>query len=177
MANAYAAFANNGQQYSTSMVVQIDDKFGKKVFEEKHTAMQTVSQQGAYLISSILSDASTRARIFGTSLTVPGKHTVAVKTGTTNDNRDAWAIGYNPQYVVGVWVGNNDNTAMKSGGSDMAGPIFKNTMTNLLNGKPDVKFTIPSGIVEKAACHGSGALAAKAGENTYNDAVDRKSVV
>lgn len=169
MANAYAAFANNGQQYSTSMVVQIDDKFGKKVFEEKHTAKQTVSQQGAYLISSILSDASTRARIFGTSLTVPGKHTVAVKTGTTNDNRDAWAIGYNPQYVVGVWVGNNDNTAMKSGGSDMAGPIFKNTMTNLLNGKPDVKFTIPSGIVEKAVCHGSGALAAKAGENTYNE--------
>ena len=169
MANAYAAFANNGQQYDTSTIVQIDDKFGKTVFTEEHESEQAVSQQGAYLISNILSDATTRSKIFGTSLTVSGNHTVAVKTGTTNDNRDAWAIGYNPQYVVGVWVGNNDNAEMQSGGSDMAGPIFKATMTNLLDGKENVQFNVPSGIVQKAVCTGTGALAQKFGSNTYNE--------
>ena len=169
ISNAYAAFANSGQQHKTTIISQINDKFGKTVFQERSTGKQVISQQGAYLISNILSDATTRAKIFGSSLTVSGNHTVAVKTGTTNDNRDAWAIGYNPQYVVGVWVGNNDNTAMKSGGSDMAGPIFKRTMTKLLSGKADVKFSVPSGIVEKAVCYGSGALAAKNGSNTYNE--------
>lgn len=169
MANAYAAFANNGQQYETSIIAQINDKFDKKIFEVTHTGKQVISQQGAYLISNVLSDAATRSRIFGSSITVPGNRTVAVKTGTTDDNRDAWAIGYNPQYVVGVWVGNNDNAVMRSGSSDMAGPIFKNTMTSLLKDKQNVQFTKPSGIVEKAVCHGTGGLAAKAGSNTYNE--------
>ena len=169
MANAYAAFANNGQQYDVTMVSEINNKFGKQIFAREHKGRQAISQQGAYLISNVLSDAATRARIFGSSITVPGNRTVAVKTGTTNDNRDAWAIGYNPQYVVGVWVGNNDNTVMRSGGSDMAGPIFKGTMSALLKGKADVKFNVPSGIVQRAVCRENGGLAAKAGGNTYNE--------
>ena len=169
MANAYAAFANNGQQYDVTMVSEINNKFGKQIFAREHKGRQAISQQGAYLISNVLSDAATRARIFGSSITVPGNRTVAVKTGTTNDNRDAWAIGYNPQYVVGVWVGNNDNTVMRSGGSDMAGPIFKGTMSALLKGKADVKFNVPGGIVQRAVCRENGGLAAKAGGNTYNE--------
>lgn len=169
MAHAYAAFANGGKQYDTASISQIDDKFAKTVFKHEGKSKQAISAQGAYLISDILSDRTTRARIFGSSITVNGNHTVAVKTGTTNDNRDAWTIGYNPQYVVGVWVGNNDNSTMISGGSDMAGPIWKSTMTSLLSGKPDVKFSIPSGIVQRAICKGKGGLAAKAGANTYNE--------
>ncbi len=169
MVNAYAAFANNGQQYDVTMVSEINNKFGKQIFAREHKGRQAISQQGAYLISNVLSDAATRARIFGSSITVPGNRTVAVKTGTTNDNRDAWTIGYNPQYVVGVWVGNNDNTVMRSGGSDMAGPIFKGTMSALLKGRADVKFNVPSGIVQRAVCRENGGLAVKAGGNTYNE--------
>ena len=169
MVHAYTAFANSGKQYDITKITQIDDKYAKTIYKHEGKSKQVISAQGAYLISDILSDRTTRARIFGSSITVNGNRTVAVKTGTTNDNRDAWTIGYNPQYVVGVWVGNNDNSAMISGGSDMAGPIWKSTMTSLLSGKPDVKFTLPSGIVQRAVCKDKGGLAAKAGANTYNE--------
>lgn len=168
MAHAYAAFANQGQQYDVQSIQKIDDKFGKEIYKVNHSSKQAISKEGAFLISNILSDNTTRSRIFGSSLNITG-HTVAVKTGTTNDNRDAWTIGYNPQYVVGVWVGNNDNTVMASGGSDMAGPIWRNTMTKLLSGKQNVAFTAPASIVQKAVCTGTGGLAQKAGSNTYNE--------
>lgn len=168
MVRAYAAFANQGKQYQLSSIKQVNNKFGKSVYTSHSSSKQAITKEGAYLISNILSDNTTRSRIFGSSLTVPG-HTVAVKTGTTNDNKDAWTIGYNPQYVVGVWVGNNDNTAMRSGGSDMAGPIWRNTMTKLLAGKQNVQFVQPSSIVTKQVCSGNGGLADKAGPNTYTE--------
>ena len=168
MAHAYAAFANQGVQYDLLSVKQIDDKFGKKIFTGSSKSKQAISKEGAYLISNVLSDNTTRSRIFGSSLTVSG-HTVAVKTGTTNDNRDAWTIGYNPDYVVGIWVGNNDNATMRSGGSDMAGPMWRNTMTKLLSGKKDVAFAMPSSIVQRDVCRANGGLASKAGSNTYSE--------
>lgn len=168
MAHAYTAFANQGNQYDLQMVQQISDKFGKKIFTVSHTHKQAINKEGAYLISNILSDNTTRSKIFGSSLNIPG-HTVAVKTGTTNDNRDAWTIGYNPQYVVGIWVGNNDNTAMSSGGSDMAGPIWRSTFTKLLADKPDTQFPVPSSIVQRDVCRENGGLADKKGPNTYTE--------
>lgn len=168
MAHAYAAFANQGVQYDLLTVKQINDKFDKKIYTGSTKSKQAISKEGAYLISSILSDNTARAPIFGSSLTVSGR-TVAVKTGTTNDSRDAWTIGYNPEYVVGVWVGNNDNTAMRSGGSDMAGPIWRNTMTKLLSGRKDVKFAVPSSVVQRDVCRANGGLANKKGPNTYTE--------
>ncbi len=168
MSHAYAAFANQGQQYDLLKVLEINDKFGKKTFTASHKGKQAINKEGAFLISSILSDNAARAPIFGGSLTVNGR-TLAVKTGTTNDSRDAWTIGYNPQYVVGVWVGNNDNTAMKSGGSDMAGPIWRNTMSKILAGKANTQFPVPGTIVQRNVCKGNGGLAEKAGPNTYNE--------
>lgn len=168
MAHAYAAFANQGQQYDLTRIKYINNKFGTKIFTSKAESKQAISKEGAFLISSILSDNSARAPIFGSSLTVSGR-TVAVKTGTTNDSRDAWTIGYNPEYVVGVWVGNNDNSAMKSGGSDMAGPIWRNTMTKLLAGRKDVKFAVPSSVVQRDVCKNNGGLADKKGPNTYSE--------
>lgn len=168
MAHAYAAFANQGNQYDISLIQQVDNKYDKRIFTSHPSGKQVISKEGAYLLSNILSDNKTRSKIFGSSLTVSG-HTVAVKTGTTNDNKDAWTIGYNPQYVVGVWVGNNDDTPMLSGGSDMAGPIWRNTMTKLLSGKKDVPFPMPSNIVQRQVCYGNGGLADKSGPNTYNE--------
>lgn len=174
MTNAYAALANNGQQYDTTTIKTIESKYNDQVFKSKETSKQVISPQGAYLISNILSDNTTRSIIFGNTLTVyDGKthavKTVAVKTGTTNDDRDAWAIGYTPQLAIGVWVGNNDNTVMSNGGSIMAGPIFTKAMGNILAGV-DTSFTVPSGVVQKNVCTSNHGLADSAVKGaTYSE--------
>jgi len=168
MTNAYAAFANQGQQYSPTIVKQINNKYDDNIFKSNEKSKQAITKEGAYLISSILSDNSARAPIFGSSLTVRG-NTAAVKTGTTDEQRDAWTIGYTPQIAVGVWVGNNDNRAMLNGGSGMAGPIWVKTMTQALNGIPDTKFPVPSGITQRSVCSSNGGLAPSSGAGTYNE--------
>jgi 1A family penicillin-binding protein len=168
MTNAYAAFANQGQQYDATVIHQVNNKFNHAIYKTPEKSKQAISEQGAFLISDILSDKTARAPIFGSSLTVPG-HTAAVKTGTTDDDRDAWTIGYTPQLAVGVWVGNNNNDTMLNGGSGMAGPIWVNTMKQALQGIPDTKFQAPSGVIQKPVCYGSGALASSSGSGTYNE--------
>ena len=168
MTNAYAALANSGQQYPTTIIKQINDKYGSKVFTAKETSKQVQTPQGSFLISNILSDNKARAPIFGSSLTVPGR-TAAVKTGTTDDSRDAWTIGYTPQLAIGVWVGNNNNDIMLNGGSGMAGPIWIKSMQQSLQGSPNVSFSEPSDIVKRAVCYGNGGLAATSGSNTYDE--------
>jgi 1A family penicillin-binding protein len=168
MTNAYAAFANQGKQFEPTTIVRIDDKFDKTIFTTKSTSKEVQTPQGSYLISSILSDANARASIFGSSLTVPGR-TAAVKTGTTDNSRDAWTIGYTPQLAIGVWVGNNNNAVMQNGGSGMAGPIWVRAMQRILAGTPNAAFPIPSGIVQRSICYSNGGLANTAGSGTYNE--------
>lgn len=161
MTNTYAAFANGGEQYKPNHIESIEDKFGSRIFTQPKESHRAISQQGAYLISNILSDNQTRSRIFGSSLNVVGTDyrtkNVAVKTGTTENARDAWTIGYTPDIAVGVWVGNNDNTPMYSGGSDMAGPIWKQMMSAAI-GTASPKFTQPAGITKASVCTDVGTL-------------------
>jgi penicillin-binding protein 1C len=174
LTNAYAAFANQGVQYDTTVIKRIDSKYNDKVFEARSKGKEVISQQGAFLISNILSDNAARAPIFGSSLNVVDAKTrtvktVAVKTGTTNDSRDAWTMGYTPQLAMGVWVGNNDNQQMANGGSIMAGPIFTKAMGQILAGN-DTKFTAPSGVIEKQVClsnHGLADITVKG--STYSE--------
>lgn len=167
MTNAYAAFADGGQRRSNTTVHAINDKFNKVIYTHESSSEQAVSSQGAYLISHILSDTNARSVMFGSALNVPGK-TVAVKTGTTDDNRDAWAIGYTPDIAIGVWVGNNDNKEMRSGGADMAGPIWRATMQAAI-GNATPAFSRPDGVVERWVCYGTGGLAAARGTNTFSE--------
>lgn len=155
MTNAYAAFANGGQQYDTTIIKEIDSKFGDRVFTAVDKSHSAITKEGAYLISSILSDNNARSPVFGSSLTVPNK-TVAVKTGTTDDSRDAWTIGYSPKMAIGVWVGNNDNTIMRNGGSGMAGPIWLSSMKAALTNVPNTPFPVPGGVVQKHVCTNGG---------------------
>ena len=169
MTNAYAAFANEGQQSKVVTIKEINDKFNVSIYRTPQAVTTpAISPEGAFLISNILSDNSARAPIFGSSLTVPGR-TAAVKTGTTDEQRDAWTIGYTPQLALGIWVGNNDNTPMRNGGSGMAGPIWVNTMSQALAGTPNTTFTIPAGIVQRAVCYGQEALASRSGYGTFNE--------
>lgn len=158
MTNAYASLGNAGELYDTSIIKEIENKFGQKIYQANKQSKRSISQAGAYLMSSILSDNSARAPTFGDSLTVNG-HTAAVKTGTTDESRDAWTIGYTPSLAVGVWVGNNDNDTMTYGGSDMAGPIWRGTMQAGLSGEPDEKFAVPSGVVQKSTCYSNHGIA------------------
>lgn len=151
MANAYAAFANQGNQYDMSLIVSIKDKFGKTIYTNKPKAKRVQSAQASYLISNILSDNAARAPTFGSLLNIPGRK-AAVKTGTTDDNRDAWTIGYTPSLAIAAWVGNNDNQPMGVGGSDLAGPIWRSSMTQFLAGTPAEEFSRPDGIQEMRVC-------------------------
>ncbi len=172
MTNAYAALANHGEQHKPVLVTVIKDKYGKTIFEHKNgDAEQVVSDQAAFLTSSILADNTARAPTFGSSLNFSGRQ-VAVKTGTTNDNKDAWTIGYTPSLVVGVWVGNNANQPMQGlAGGSSAGLIWKDTMTNFVKNTSSEKFMPPSGITQVQVCKGTTQLlkAPKGYINAYTE--------
>lgn len=170
MTNAYASFANAGKQYDLTSVAKIEDKFGKQVFNgSKKSAKQVMGEEASFLISDILNDESARAPIFGSSLNTGG-YDVAVKTGTTDEARDAWTIGYAKQLAVGVWVGNNDNTPMKNGGSSMAGPIWRSTIQAGLKGQKNQPFTTPSGVERLTVCKSNGLRAVGGGtDGTYQE--------
>lgn len=167
MTNAYAAFANAGQQYEPVSILSIKDKFGKLIYEHEAEAKEVQSAEASYLISSIMSDPLARAPTFS-SLNIPGR-TVAVKTGTTNDNKDAWTIGYSPSVAVGVWLGNNENVAMSGvAGASGAGPIWKNSMQRFLADTPVENFTKPADVQQILVC-ANGQRASRAGNGTYNE--------
>ncbi len=143
---AFATFAREGLRHPPNPILRVEDKDGKIIEEYQNEDISVMAEGVARNINSILSDNAARSFIFGSRnyLTLSDR-SVAAKTGTTNDFRDAWTIGYTPSLAAGVWVGNNDNTAMKSGadGSVVAAPIWKNFMEKLLVGTPVETFKPP----------------------------------
>ncbi len=121
-----------------------------------------IPEYTAYQLTNILSDNQARMPAFGpyAKLEIPG-HKVAVKTGTTNNIRDNWTIGYNPEYLVATWVGNFDNKIMNpnlTSGITGAAPIWNEIMNSLLEGKPEVQYATPSGMVKLKVCATNGLL-------------------
>ncbi|MCI0477546.1 MAG: hypothetical protein L0Y55_14970, partial [Anaerolineales bacterium] len=113
----------------------------------------------AYQITSILSDANARAAGFGQNATLRLSRPAAVKTGTTNDWRDNWTLGYTPEIVTGVWVGNANNSEMEHiSGVTGAGPLWHNFMERALAGKPIQDFLVPPGMISVQVCDESGLL-------------------
>ena len=166
MTNAYAVFADEGRWHQYSIFIEVRDKNGRVILENSPLQRQALPDTVAYLISDILSDNKTRADVFGESLTLSRK--AAVKTGTTNDYRDALTIGYTPQVVVGVWIGNNDNTPMTSiAGSLGAAPIWRQIMEFYLAGKPVEMFEKPSRIIDEQVCKEDGLKVKFATESAF----------
>jgi membrane peptidoglycan carboxypeptidase len=114
LSGAYGVFAADGLYREPRAIVSIEDNQGKIIESQKPEAVLALPANTARLISSILSDNEARAPIFGgaSPLYFPGVD-VAVKTGTTQDYRDAWIVGYTPSIVIGAWAGNNDNAPME----------------------------------------------------------------
>ncbi|MDD5110455.1 MAG: PBP1A family penicillin-binding protein [Patescibacteria group bacterium] len=143
---AFATFAREGERNPPAAILKVTDRDGQ-VLEEFHAnPMKVLETQVARQVSSVLSDNGARTFIFGSSsaLTLPDRP-VAAKTGTTNDNKDAWTLGYTPSLAVGVWVGNSNGKEMKSGadGSVVAAPIWQSFMKQALAGTPVETFTPP----------------------------------
>lgn len=125
-------------------ILEIYDKKDNLLEEFKSNPHRVLSSNTTRVVSSILSDNEARTPAFGAySLLKIGGIDSAAKTGTTNDNKDAWTIGYTPNVAVGVWVGNNDNVPMKKGGVAMAGPIWNAIMLEAVKGKPVERFEKP----------------------------------
>lgn len=159
LTGAYAVLANAGVWVEPNAIMWIEAANGETLVDNRTPeGKQVVSAQLAYLITHMLSDTRARCMVFAcpNSLEIPGRQ-VAAKTGTTNDYRDSWTVGYTPDLVAGVWLGNNDNTEMdRVAGSAGAGPIWNAFMTRALEGTPARDFPQPQGIITREVCALSG---------------------
>jgi len=174
MTSAYSVFANGGQRMPPVAILKITDFAGKVIKEYKPQAgEQVIRAEHAYLISSILSDNEARNFTFGRHSALNLSFPVAAKTGTTNDIRDNWTMGYTPDLATGVWVGNADYTPMvSSSGLSGAAPIWSQFMEfavpYLTNGAP-TPFTRPAGIVDTVVCSLSGTQPSSSCGNQYTE--------
>jgi penicillin-binding protein 1C len=161
LSSAYAVYANGGKRVPTAAILKIVDHNGNVVFEySPPSGDQVVRAEHAYLMSSILSDNNARTPTFGSNSALNLPFQVAAKTGTTNDFRDNWTLGYTPDLVAGVWVGNPDYTPMQNTtGLTGAAPIWAQFMVSaemtVSNGHPS-SFVRPGGIVDRVICSISG---------------------
>lgn len=146
MTSAYGVFANDGVRMPYVSILKIEDTQGKVLEEHIQTqGDQVLNAESARKISDILSDNVARTPLFGShSLAYFEGRDVAVKTGTTNDNRDTWMIGYTPSIVVGTWAGNNNNTPMeKKLSGTIVGPMWRAFMDEALKKYPVEYFIKP----------------------------------
>jgi membrane peptidoglycan carboxypeptidase len=150
LTEAYSVLATDGVKHAQNMILQVQDANGATLESFQDHSSQVADAQSVRLVSDILSDAAARAPLMGASqnLTVFPGYDVALKTGTSNDYRDAWAMGYTPSLVVGVWAGNNDNAPMQKAGSSIlaAVPMWSAFMTQALPEVPTSTFTQPNPI-------------------------------
>jgi penicillin-binding protein 1C len=163
---AYSVFANGGVRVPPVAIRKIETYDGKTVFENPPPAgEQVVRPEHAFLISSILSDNEARTPMFGANSVLNLPFPAAAKTGTTNDFRDNWALGYTPDLTAGVWIGNPDNTAMiGTTGVSGAAPIWAEFMIQAvqqLTGGQPTPFVAPAGIGQRLICSVSGAEPSK----------------
>jgi 1A family penicillin-binding protein len=155
---AYGAFATGGYKVEPVSILRVEDASGRVLYKSPNGIGPLVlDPRVAYLITDILSDDTARMPSFGEGSVLHLTRPAAAKTGTTTDWRDNWTVGYTPDLVVGVWVGNADNTPMRDvSGISGAAPIWHDFMEEALKGRPALDFSRPDGLVEVEVCALSG---------------------
>ncbi len=150
---AFSALANGGKLLKGSYFKKIEDKNGKVLEEQGQSPEQVVNPEAVYELISIMTDDQSRQYIFGKNnpLTLPDRP-VAAKTGTTQQWKDAWTVGFTPQLAVGVWTGNNDGSLMRAGSDGIftAAPIWHKFMEEAHKGLPVENFAVPNGVIQVA---------------------------
>lgn len=191
LAQAFSVFPNQGKPRQLNSILKIENKFGQSIYEFKDnnyvsdirkpisqpnlftlTGKRVFSTATTFLISHILADNNARLMEFGPSsaLVIP-KKTVSVKTGTTDDKKDNWTIGYTPNFLTVVWVGNNDNTPMNpylASGITGAAPIWNRVMKEVLATQPDLQPIKPENVVGRSVCNDTGTVTQKNPDGTEN---------
>lgn len=153
LTSAFATLANKGEQLDPVSILKVTDAKGKTLLEYKDQDGRKVLDEGiSFIISDILADNGARTAAFGSNsfLNISGR-TVAVKTGTTDEKRDNWAIGYTPSIAVGVWVGNNDNSPLDpriASGVTGATTVWNRLTREVLKNKPNESFERPSKVTQ-----------------------------
>ncbi len=163
MATAFSSFANLGIRQDIWALQKVENSKGNTLYERKEDeGPRVLSMEAAYLVSHMLLDNNARTAAFGPSsyLNVKGHPEISVKTGTTNDRRDNWTIGYNNEILVATWVGNNDNTPMSYVASGVTGasPIWNKIVSYALKDREESWPLKPQGIVGLSVCNISGKL-------------------
>lgn len=150
---SYSAFANGGNKVEPVSILKVEDKDGNVIYQSHPIETKRVmTPQEAFLIDNVLSDNNARLLSFGPNSQLNVSPGVAVKTGTTNNQVDNWTIGWSKNAIVGVWVGNNDNSPMKQVASGLTGasPIWQRVMKELISeGYKDPTFDVPSGVSQQ----------------------------
>ena len=161
LVQAYSIFPNGGYRIEPTLLLRVATHDGAILYEWQPPAWSTrvLDERVAYIITDILSDNEARMPSFGPNSVLNIGRPAAAKTGTTTNFRDNWVVGYTPNLVVGVWVGNADNTPMLNiTGVSGAGPIWHQFMRRALRGQPELEFARPEGLVEVEICALSGLL-------------------
>ena len=150
LTSAYGVFATEGLQTSSVSILKIEDSEGNIIEQNNKQPTKVLNTQTARQINNILSDNNARSFIFGPNspLYFPG-YQVAVKTGTTSNLKDGWTMGYTPYTVVGVWVGNSDNSPTKDAGVGLAAPMWRKVMEKIITSRPAENFTPPDQITNR----------------------------
>ncbi len=161
LTQAYSIFPNGGYRVQPTFILKVADHSGHVLYQWQPTPLSThvIDPRVAYVITDILSDNGARIPAFGPHSALNIGRPAAAKTGTTTDFRDNWIVGYTPNVVVGVWVGNADNAPMVNiTGVSGAAPIWNAFIRDVLVGQPEVPFAEPQGIVHHTVCATSGLL-------------------
>lgn len=161
LTQAYSIFPNGGYRIDPVYILRVTTRSGTTLYasEQAPLTQQVIDEQVAYLITDILADNNARIPNFGANSAMNIGRPAAAKTGTTTDYRDNWIVGYTPNLVVGVWVGNADNTPMVDvTGVSGAAPIWNQFMRRVLLGQPELAFREPDGLVRVEVCALSGML-------------------
>ncbi len=146
---AFAALANGGNKNEKTAIMKVVSQEGETLEEFHDNPQQVLDPQAVYELVSIMTDNSARSFVFGSNSPLQlGNRPVAAKTGTTQDFRDGWTMGFTPSLAAGVWTGNNNNASMKKDAVLMAGPIWNQFMKAALADTPIEQFQRPDGIKE-----------------------------
>ncbi len=161
LASAYSAFPNGGFRIDPSLILQVRQRHGDVLYEWQAPKLEqrVMDERVAYIITDILADNQARLPSFGPNSVLQIGRPAAAKTGTTTDFRDNWVVGFTPNLVTGVWVGNADNQPMVDvTGISGAGPIYHAFMRDVLLGQPELTFDEPPGLIRRQVCALSGLL-------------------
>jgi len=162
LSKVYGVLANSGKKSDFMPILEVKNYKGQILEKNDPATTQVIDERVAFLLTDILKDNPARAPEFGFNsyLVIKDHPEVAVKTGTSNDLRDNWTVGYNQNYLVLTWVGNNDNSPMSHVASGVTGasPIWNKIMTTILNGQPSIDWKAPDGVSKVNICSLTGTL-------------------